>query len=144
MILLDRRSFVQSLAGIFALGILDWRELRPRMAMKLSELRHPDPRPNITAEHVMTTTDLGKLAEKKGVMAAYDNARAYPEIFDGLGCGCGCTAEGMMHRSLLSCYESMQPTGCPSCREESNFVAKMAKDKKTLAEIRAAVDKEFG
>src|ERR1051325_2482255 len=77
MILLDRRSFMQSLAGIFALGILDRRELRPRMAMKLSELRHPDPRPNITAEHVMTSADLGKLSDKKGVMAAYDGARAY-------------------------------------------------------------------
>mgnify|MGYP001075161223 CR=1 FL=1 len=33
---------------------------------------------------------------------------------------------------------------CPSCREESLFVAKLAKEKKTLAEIRAAVDKEFG
>jgi hypothetical protein len=47
------------------------------------------------------------------------------------------------HRSLLSCYETEQPTGCWSCREAGEYVGKLAKEGKSLAEIRAAVDKKF-
>jgi len=142
---IDRAAFLKGIASLFAIGLIDTPALRRMpMVMAMRELHHPDPRPDITADHVLVEKELGKLAGKKNVMAAYDNARAYPEIFDGLACGCGCTAEGAGHRSLLSCYESMQPSGCPSCREESVLVAKLAQDKKTLAEIRVAVNKEFG
>jgi hypothetical protein len=140
---INRATFLKSLGALFALTLLD-RRSPPQVAMMGMSLKHPDPRPDITAEHVKSAADLGKFAERPKVMAAYDEARAWPEIFDGLACGCGCTGESATHRSLLSCYESMQPTGCQECRDEANFVAKMAKDKKTLAEIRTAVDKEFG
>ena len=50
----------------------------------------------------------------------------------------------MGHRSLLSCYESKQPQGCLACQEEAWLVADLAKQGKSLADIRTAVDKKFG
>ena len=47
------------------------------------------------------------------------------------------------HRSLLSCFESRQAIGCMACREEAELVVRLARDGKTLEEIRLAVDKEF-
>jgi hypothetical protein len=50
----------------------------------------------------------------------------------------------MNHRSLLSCFESRQAMGCMACREEGELVGRLARDGKTLEEIRHAVDLEFG
>src|SRR5207248_1388390 len=113
------------------------------MSMDMSTLEHPDPRPGITSEHVLAADAIGSPRREKQVFAAYDAAREYPEIFDGLACACGCTGKGGEHRSLLSCYESKQPTGCIGCQNEATFVADLAKETKTLAEIRAAVDKKY-
>jgi hypothetical protein len=76
------------------------------------------------------------------VREAYEAARTHPEIFDGLYCACECD-KSMGHRSLLSCFESRQAIGCMACREEAELVGRLAKDGKTLAEIRHAVDLEF-
>jgi len=35
----------------------------------------------------------------------------------------------------------MQPTGCYGCLEQSELIAPLIRDGKTLAEIRAAIDK---
>jgi hypothetical protein len=110
------------------------------LSTPIPSLIHPDPRPGITAERVLTAEALGS-SRKGKVLSAYEAARAYPELFDGLACTCGCTGVGPMHRSLLVCYETMQPTGCIACQEEANLVAKLAKELKTLIEIREAVDK---
>src|SRR5205085_662865 len=107
-------------------------------------LKHPEPRPGITAEKVLTAEDLGEKS-RKSVTDAYAAARQYPEIFDGLACACGCHGDATyQHRSLLVCYETRQPTGCGGCQQEAAFVGKLAKDGKTLAEIRASVDKKYG
>lgn len=103
-------------------------------------MEHPDPRPGITGEHVLSAERLAK--KRASVREAYEAARSYPEIFDGLLCGCECKGT-MGHRSLLSCYESEQPMGCVACREEAELVGKLAKEGKSLAEIRKAVDKEY-
>lgn len=50
----------------------------------------------------------------------------------------------MGHRSLLSCFESDQAIGCLGCREEARIVAGMARAGKSLADIRAAVDRKWG
>ena len=50
----------------------------------------------------------------------------------------------MHHRSLLECFESMQPTGCGSCQEEARAAAKLIKEGKTLADIRAEFDRRWG
>jgi hypothetical protein len=79
---------------------------------------------------------------RRRVREAYEAARTHPEIFDGLYCACECD-KSMGHRSLLSCFESRQAIGCMACREEAELVGRLAKDGKTLAEIRHAVDLEF-
>ncbi len=136
---ISRAGFIRSLGGLSVLALLD----RSRLAVPLPALKHPDPREGITAEKVLKLEDLGEKPRKK-VVDAYDAARQYPAIFDGLACACGCLgAESYQHRSLLVCFETRQPTGCHGCQEESAFVARLAKDNKTLAEIRVAVDKEF-
>lgn len=76
-------------------------------------------------------------------MESFGAARTYPEIFDGVFCPCDCR-DSLNHRSLLTCFESAQPVGCMGCREVADFIAPLAKDGKTLAEIRAAVDRKFG
>jgi hypothetical protein len=50
----------------------------------------------------------------------------------------------MKHRSLLACFESEQPAGCGGCRDEAALVGRLAKDGQTLAQIRAAVDEQYG
>ena len=69
-------------------------------------------------------------------------SRTYPEIFDGIACACA--APHGEHRSLLSCYESRQPTGCGGCQQEAILIDSLAKDGKTLTAIRARVDSTCG
>ncbi len=49
----------------------------------------------------------------------------------------------MHHRSLLRCFETDQPVGCGACRESAALIGPLAKDGKSLADIRAAVDKDY-
>ncbi len=100
---------------------------------------HPEPRPGVTGEHVLSDDEIGS---RKRVREAYAAARTHPEIFDGVYCACECD-ESMSHRSLLSCFESRQAIGCAACREEGELVGRLARDGKTLEEIRRAVDEEF-
>jgi hypothetical protein len=137
---IDRKTFLRNAGGMLALIAVDpTRSLRP--SMPIPSLTHPEPRPGITAERVLTAEALGSSRREK-VLSAYEAARTYPEIFDGLACTCGCTGSGpLAHRSLLVCYETMQPTGCIACQDEANLVAKMRRELKLLSEIREAVDK---
>jgi hypothetical protein len=133
-----RAEFLKRTAGMLTAAFfgVDPRSVRaaPRFAFP-----HPDPRPGITAEHVLAATEIG---ENKAVIDAYEAARTYPELFDGLYCACRCR-DPLGHRSLLACFESKQPTGCMGCREEATLAAKLAKEGKTLDEIRKAIDKEW-
>jgi hypothetical protein len=135
---LTRAEFIKRTTGMFALAFFGV-DLPPLRRATHSGFPHPDPRPGVTAEHVLAATEIG---EKKAVIEAYDAARTYPEIFDGLYCACQCR-DPLGHRSLLACFESKQATGCMGCREEALLVAKLAKEGKTLDEIRKAVDKEW-
>lgn len=137
VMILSRRDALTRLAALLAVTVIRPRHLH---ASALKPFEHPDPRPGITGEHVLPDEKLGK---KKSVHEAFDAARSYPEIFDGLFCACDCKGS-MGHRSLLSCYESTQPINCGGCREEGEFVGKLAREGKSLAEIRQAVDKEYG
>ena len=138
---MDRASFFRRTTGLFVVALVDRSVFRFASA---DPLKHPDPRAGITAEKVLKREDLGEKA-RKSVIEAFDAARQYPETFDGLACACGCHGDASyQHRSLLVCYETRQPTGCHACQQEAVFVGKMAKDGKTIAEIRAAVDKKFG
>ena len=136
---LSRRSAIARIATFAALGVLPrrlWGE-----ALDPTPLAHPDPRPGITSEKVLSEEALAK--KRQSVRDAYAAARAHPELFDGVACGCECS-KSMGHRSLLSCFESEQPIGCAACREEGELVGRLAKAGKDLAAIRKAVDEEYG
>ena len=139
--LIDRKTFFRRASGLLAFVVFDHR-LPPGSQLQAAPSTHPDPRPDITAERVLSAEALGT-SRKEKVLAAYEAARAYPQLFDGLSCACGCTGKHGSHRSLLVCYETLQPTGCMGCQEEAQLVAKLAKDGKDLTEIRQAVDKAF-
>jgi hypothetical protein len=106
---------------------------------KLEGFPHPDPRPGVTGEHVLPEEEVGS---RRRVREAYAAARTHPETFDGVYCACECD-QSMNHRSLLSCFESRQAIGCVACREEGELVGRLARDGRTLDEIRRAVDEEF-
>ena len=139
---IDRRTFLQRTASVLAIVSFNRVPLRHH-GMDPFSMEHPDPRPGITAEHVLTTEKLGA-SRKEKLLASYDAARGNPEIFDGLACACGCTGKNGSHRSLLTCFETMQPTGCYGCQEEALLVASLIKDGKSLGEIRATIDKKWG
>lgn len=131
---LSRRSFLGALSALVVAAVV-----RPARARGMVHpYTHPDPRPGITGEKVLSDP---KLPNRAGVRAAYNAARANPEIFDGLACGCGCVDE---HRSLLVCYETTQPIGCFSCREEAKVVGGAVASKQPLDAIRRLVDLKFG
>jgi len=134
--LLDRRALLRRMAVVAVGALLGPRRLRAAAR----PLPHPDPRPDVTAEHVLAED---KLPDRKNVREAFQFARTYPQIFDGIYCPCECS-EVMHHRSLLTCFESTQPIGCWSCKDAASFIGPMARDGKSLAEIREAVDKKYG
>lgn len=138
--LLTRRDALSKMAGAFAAAMFIPVGVAPSETPRErgKPFPHPEPRPGITAERVLPESEIGS---RDKVKKAYAAARANPEIFDGLFCACHCEDE---HRSLLACYESKQPTGCWGCMEQAELVAELVKEKKTLAEIRAAFDRKWG
>ena len=134
-----RRRFLLLLSALVAGPSTGRDVLAQRLAIRPTGFPHPEPRAGVTAELVLPESDL---PDRRRVREAYAAARAHPELFDGLYCTCRCD-KSMEHRSLLSCFESRQPIGCMACREEAELVGRMARDGKTLEEIRRAVDEEF-
>lgn len=100
--------------------------------------KHPEPRPDVTAEHVLPDD-----AVPKKYKDAYQAAREHPEILDGLYCHCDCEKRDG-RRSLLSCFESEMPQHCGVCSGEARLAAKLRQEGKGLEEIRAAVDERYG
>src|SRR5262245_65847786 len=139
---MSRGAFLRRMSGLLAVAVIPSDGVLRRFAVR-SSLEHPDPRPGITAEHVLTVEALSSIKSER-VKDAYEWARTYPAIFDGIACGCGCTGRSGAHRSLLVCYETQQPTGCQACRQQEQLGARLAAQDTPLAEIRAAVDKKFG
>lgn len=123
--------------GAFALTAMLPRGL---MALARKPFPHPDARPGITGENVLP---VDQLPERKRVRAAFEYARTNAEVFDSVYCVCDC-ADSLKHRSLLACFESRQPVGCWGCQEQAEFMGDRLKERKTLAEIREAVDKKWG
>jgi uncharacterized protein with PCYCGC motif len=137
--MIARRVFFLQAAALVALVATDRDAFAGGLERRRSGFPHPEPRPGITGENVLAESEIGG---RRRVREAYAAARAHPEVFDGVYCPCGCDTS-MHHRSLLSCFESRQAIGCMACREEAELVARLARDGKTLDEIRLAVDKEF-
>jgi len=102
---------------------------------------HPDPRPGITAENVLTPE---QLASAPDAIDVFDQVREIPQIVDGIRCQCGC-ADLPGFYSLLSCYESEgMARYCPICQGEGRLAYRLHKAGRTLDEIRAAIDARFG
>ena len=147
---LDRRQFLMLpvLAGV----------LRASDALRIKgpvrkPAEHPDPRPGITAENILTPTQIEanirtwakgekSIAEKMTrINKVFDHAREIPQILDGLYCYCDCRSSG--HRSLLSCFEVTQAVGCWGCKDEAELAYKLHGEGKSLDEIREAIDEKM-
>ncbi len=138
---IDRSTFLRRAGGLFAIAVVN-RSTLARLFPAHGPLKHPDVRDGITSEHVLGADAVASHGTK--VAEQYEAARAYPALFDGIACGCSCG--GMRkaeHRSLLACFETMQPTGCGACQMEADIVGKLAKEGKELDEIRKAIDKMY-
>ena len=100
---------------------------------------HPEPRPGITAEHVLADDNVDD--EHRDAYAA---ARAIPDVLDGIYCHCDCASRHDNLRSLLSCFETEMPISCGICSGEARTAFRLHRKGKSLAEIRIAIDKQFG
>lgn len=101
---------------------------------------HPNPRPGITADRVLT--DLA-IPRTPGSVEAYAAARAAAGTIDGVYCHCDCSKHAG-HRSLLTCFESEHGAYCDICMVEAIMAAQLAGRGTSLQEIRAAIDARFG
>lgn len=102
---------------------------------------HPTPRPKITGAKVLTAE---QLKDTPHLIPLFDSVRERPEIMDGIRCNCGCAGQPGFY-SLLSCYEGDGMARlCPICQGQGRLSARLHKEGKTLAEIRVAIDAQFG
>jgi len=101
---------------------------------------HPQPRSGITAAKVLPDFAIPK---NPGALEAYAAARRSAATLDGLYCHCDCSKHSG-HRSLLTCFESEHAAYCDICMGEANLASDMAARGKSLTEIRAAIDRQFG
>lgn len=104
---------------------------------------HPEPRPGITAEKVMTRAELEARNVEDHVYGIFDMVREMPEIADGIDCYCGCAVRPG-YRSLLTCYYADgMATGCPICQGEAELAYRRWKDGQSLERIRRAIDARY-
>jgi hypothetical protein len=119
--------------------------LLPLMFLSLAARRgsiHPTPRRGITAARVLKANQLNDA--DADVIEIFDMVRQIPQVADGLYCYCGC-ADLPEHYSLLSCYEQDgMAQGCVICQGEGRMAFDLHKQGRTLDQIRAAIDRNFG
>ena len=135
--LLSRRSFLHAALAQGTLSALLLPLLRHPGA------GHPTPRPGITGAKVLTAAGLG--AAGAHLVPLFDGIRAIPAVADGIRCHCGCAELPGMY-SLLSCYEGVEAMSrvCPICQGEGRVAVRLHREGKSLAEIREAIDAQFG
>jgi Protein of unknown function with PCYCGC motif len=98
--------------------------------------RHPDPRPDITAQ---TIVDSQRYAAAPDVANVYAMAKEIPGIIDGIHCYCDC-ARNFGHRSLMTCFESDHGAGCDVCLREVMIAYQLSQQGQSLSQIRAQID----
>jgi hypothetical protein len=101
---------------------------------------HPTPRPGITAVKVLPASFVPRTT---GAAEAYAAARAAAATLDGVYCHCDCSKHAG-HRSLLTCFEGEHGAYCDICMGEATVAQGMAQQGRSLEEIRAAIDRQFG
>ncbi len=136
----DRRSFLALSAGL----LLTWSPVQGRWRPTARRHRggpHPEPRPGITAEKVLTAEQLAAFAD---VVPIFDMVREMPQIVDGIRCQCGCS-DPPDYYSLLSCYEGEgMARYCEICQGQAKLAHRLWKGGETLDGIRSAIDARFG
>lgn len=151
---MKRRTFL-SVAGFAGAGaLLDRRAIGVPPAARLnispcgavhprahSTVAHPTPRPGITGAKVLGADQLVKWPH---LQELFDGIRAIPAIADGIRCSCGCV-DLPGYYSLLSCFEgAAMATICPICQGAGKLAVRLHGEGQTLAQIRVAVDAQFG
>jgi hypothetical protein len=102
---------------------------------------HPTPRRGITGAKVVAASEL---ASRPELVTLFDGIRAIPAIADGIRCSCGC-AELPGFYSLLSCFEGDGMAKiCPICQGTGRLVVRLHGEGESLAQIRVAVDAQYG
>jgi len=101
---------------------------------------HPEPRPGITAALVLPP---GAFPRTPGSVESYAAARQIPAVLDGVYCHCDCSKHAG-HRSLLTCFQSDHGAYCDICMGEALLAAELTAQGRSLLDIRAAIDRQFG
>lgn len=132
---MHRRRFLHAAAALALLAA-------PRALRALGRplVRHPDPRPGITGANVLPPDRV----TTESARDAYEAARKFPELLDGIYCHCDCAERHPELRSLLSCFETEMPMSCGICTGEARLAARLTRQGKTLDEIREEIDERFG
>lgn len=105
---------------------------------------HPEPRKDYKPTKVLTAEALDG---DKELIELFNGVREFSTLVDGIRCHCGCAdSEGMY--SLLSCFEGDNPMQamskwCPICQGQGRLTIRLAKQGKTLDEIRKAIDVRY-
>lgn len=100
-------------------------------------VRHPAPRPGITAEGVLPADSVTERARDVYTMAA-----RIPSLLDGLYCHCDCHERDEL-RSLLECFHSEMASTCGICSGQARLAFEMHQEGRTLRDIRKAVDRTY-
>lgn len=127
--------WIYGLAGVL-LMVIGYRLMNPARAAAA----HPDPRAGVTSAKVLAA---GQFVQQPDIARVYAMARDVPEVLDGIYCHCDCHKHSQ-HRSLLTCFETDHGSMCDICMGEAALAHKLAKAGKSLQEIRAAIDAQFG
>lgn len=107
----------------------------------LRRFDHPEPRLGIDASKVLPASELTKHPD---AVPVFDMVREIPQVVDGIRCQCGCGDQPDRY-SLLSCFESKgMARRCDGCKSQVRLIHRLHGEGKTLDEIRAAIDFEFG
>ncbi|WP_420127827.1 PCYCGC motif-containing (lipo)protein [Longimicrobium sp.] len=101
-------------------------------------VRHPAPRPGITARNVLAPDAVPERSREVYTMAA-----RIPSVLDGLYCHCDCH-ERDEKRSLLECFEDTMASTCGICSGQAELAYELHQDGKSLRQIRKAIDTRFG
>ena len=137
---MHRRRFLAALALLAIPGVVRAAPTTRTAGTPRRRVVHPEPRPGITAEKVLPEDKVTKEAARPG----YAAAREFPHVLDGIYCHCDCDERHDSLRSLLGCFESDMATRCGICHGEGRLAGRLAREGKSLDEIRAAIDKRYG
>jgi hypothetical protein len=101
-------------------------------------VRHPAPRPGITAQNVLPADSVREQSREVYTMAA-----RIPSVLDGLYCHCDCHERDGL-RSLLECFHSEMASTCGICSGQARLAYDLHEQAKSLRQIRKAVDAQYG